>query len=151
MTNQNPRYPGCAWLLPYLMVPDVARSIDFYSAAFGFEVNAAPLKAPDGTIVHAELKHGDGEVLLMLGVESAPGHPHKSPATTVTVPPIILYLYVRDVDEHYLRARAAGARIHQPPADMFYGDRRYSAVDPDGYHWSFATHTGKFSEPPAMG
>jgi uncharacterized glyoxalase superfamily protein PhnB len=44
----------------------------------------------------------------------------------------------RDIDEHCERARRAGARIEMEPADQFYGDRTYMAVDPEGHHWTFA-------------
>ncbi len=35
---------------------------------------------------------------------------------------------------------AGGAKILDEPEDQFYGDRRYSAVDPEGHHWYFAQH-----------
>ncbi len=41
------------------------------------------------------------------------------------------------LDEHCARARQAGARIVQEPADQFYGARTYMAVDLEGHHWSF--------------
>jgi uncharacterized glyoxalase superfamily protein PhnB len=49
-------------------------------------------------------------------------------------------VYVNDVDEHFERAKAAGAEIAEEPADQKYGDRRYTAKDPEGHHWFFATH-----------
>ena len=47
-------------------------------------------------------------------------------------------MYVGDVDEHCVRARAAGAEIVEEPADQEYGERRYAAVDPEGHRWFFA-------------
>jgi uncharacterized glyoxalase superfamily protein PhnB len=44
----------------------------------------------------------------------------------------------KGIDEHCARARAAGAKIEMEPADQFYGDRTYIAVDPEGHHWSFS-------------
>ena len=49
-------------------------------------------------------------------------------------------LMVDNVDKHCLRAKKAGAMILDEPADQFYGDRRYSAADPEGHHWYFAQH-----------
>jgi uncharacterized glyoxalase superfamily protein PhnB len=43
----------------------------------------------------------------------------------------------KDIDAHCARARAAGAKITMEPADQFYGDRTYMAVDPEGHHWTF--------------
>jgi uncharacterized glyoxalase superfamily protein PhnB len=44
------------------------------------------------------------------------------------------------LDAHCDRARAAGARVVQEPAEQFYGDRTYRAVDIEGHMWSFAQH-----------
>ena len=52
----------------------------------------------------------------------------------------MLYVYVDDVDEHYQRARAAGATIVTELEDQPWGDRRYQAVDPEGHQWTFARH-----------
>jgi uncharacterized glyoxalase superfamily protein PhnB len=68
-----------------------------------------------------------------------PGDDHKSPdelggRTQLT------YIYVDDVDVHYERAKAAGARIERELETQFYGDRSYAVHDPEGHAWSFATH-----------
>ena len=52
----------------------------------------------------------------------------------------MLYVYVDKVDEHFQRAKKAGAKILKEPEDQFYGDRRYAAEDPEGHQWMFATH-----------
>ena len=52
-----------------------------------------------------------------------------------------LYVYVEDVDAHYERAKAAGAEITEEPVDQEYGERRYTARDPEGHKWFFATRT----------
>jgi uncharacterized glyoxalase superfamily protein PhnB len=41
------------------------------------------------------------------------------------------------LDAHCERARAAGAVIVREPEDQFYGDRVYSAMDPQGHVWTF--------------
>lgn len=52
-------------------------------------------------------------------------------------------VYVDDVDDHCAKARAAGAKILQEPADHDYGqghwcDRCYEAEDPEGHRWWIA-------------
>jgi uncharacterized glyoxalase superfamily protein PhnB len=47
---------------------------------------------------------------------------------------------VDDVDAHYERARASGAAIVDPPADKPFGERQYTAVDPEGHRWTFSQH-----------
>lgn len=73
------------------------------------------------------------------GSQSWPGPEYQSPARVSHVTQE-LYVYVDDVDKHFEQAREAGATIIDEPADQFYGDRRYRAVDPEGHHSAFATH-----------
>jgi uncharacterized glyoxalase superfamily protein PhnB len=47
---------------------------------------------------------------------------------------------VPDIEAHYARARAAGAKIERPLAESEYGSREYSARDCDGHLWSFGTY-----------
>ncbi|WP_210189605.1 VOC family protein [Bradyrhizobium brasilense] len=56
--------------------------------------------------------------------------------------PAILYVYVRDADETYRRAIAAGAESIEPPADTPYGDRRAMVRDAWANVWQIATYRG---------
>ena len=49
-----------------------------------------------------------------------------------------LYINVKDVDEHFERAKKAKATILEEPVDTEYGHRRYGATDPEGHEWYFA-------------
>ena len=60
--------------------------------------------------------------------------------------PVSLFVYCEDVDALCKQAQAAGATVAMPPADMFWGDRMCSLIDPDGHTWNFSTHTGKTFE-----
>lgn len=44
----------------------------------------------------------------------------------------MLTVVVDDVDASYRRAMTAGARIIEPPRDLFYGQRRLLVRDPNG-------------------
>jgi uncharacterized glyoxalase superfamily protein PhnB len=46
-------------------------------------------------------------------------------------------VYVADVDAHYQRALAAGARIARGPRDHVWGERTYEALDLEGHRWRF--------------
>jgi len=118
----------------YLLYEDVAAALDWLSNTFGF-VERMRLPDPDGKIVHAEMKFADGVVML-----GNPGPDYQNPKRLGNVTQM-LYVYVDDVDKHYDYAKRTGANILDEPTDMFYGDRRYSAEDPEGHQWSFATHT----------
>ena len=45
---------------------------------------------------------------------------------------------VADVDAHYARAKAAGARVLGEPQTYFFGERQYSATDIGGHVWTFS-------------
>jgi uncharacterized glyoxalase superfamily protein PhnB len=63
-------------------------------------------------------------------------------SSTLAPPNMAPYLFYDDVDAHCARSRAAGADVLLEPADPFWGDRLYCAVDPEGQFWMFATrHT----------
>jgi len=61
-------------------------------------------------------------------------------AKTLGNTPTTLYLYVEDVDKVATQAANAGARLLQPPTDMFWGDRTATLVDSEGNKWMLATH-----------
>ena len=51
-----------------------------------------------------------------------------------------LTVFVDDVDAHYARAKAAGAKILEEPHETGYGEYQYAAEDLDGHHWLFSWH-----------
>ena len=126
-------------ITPYLYYEDVETALAWLAAAFGFR-EAMRLPGPDGKPVHAEMRLADG--LIMMG---RPGPQYRNPMHVGAVTQGLM-VYVADVDAHFARAKAAGARILTPPADQFYGDRRYAAEDPEGHRWYFAQHVRDVSE-----
>src|SRR5262245_22771189 len=139
MSQRPPKPAGYPWISSYLAVKDPVAALAFYEQAFGFAKKMA-MPGPDGKIVHAEMTYHD--TLIMFG--PAGWNDAKTPATTGLTPPFGLYIYVPDVDAQYARALAAGAVSLQEPKDQFYGDRVCKVIDPDGYHWSFATNFADF-------
>ncbi len=118
---------------PYLLYEDVDAAIDWLGRAFGFTERLRFADA-SGTVTHAELALGDGEVFL-----GHPGSEFRSPKSLGAFTDLV-HVYVDDVDAHYARAVEAGAVIHAGLEDTPYGDRRYDAEDPEGHRWSFAQH-----------
>ena len=118
-----------------LTVGNLERAYSFYQKAFGFQGRGL-MPGPDGKPMHAELKFR--ESTLMLG----PENPAWQSATAKTLgnTPATLYVLVDDVDKVSAQATAAGATLLQPPADMFWGDRTATLLDPDGNKWMLATH-----------
>jgi len=127
---------GYASVTPYLIVRDAARALDFYKKAFG-ATELMRFPAPDGRIGHAEIKIGEGVVML---ADESPEMGHKSPQTMGGTP-VSLMFYVPDVESRFAKALAAGGVVKNPLKDQFYGDRSGTITDPFGHVWTIATHT----------
>jgi len=121
------RYPT---LCPYVFYEDLPAALDFLTAAFGFTERMRN-ENPDGSLSHCELAVGDS--VLMLG--TPPGYRNPAHSGSITVG---MHVHVDDVDAHYERAVAAGAKPDRAPVDQPYGVRSYGAVDPEGHQWWFA-------------
>lgn len=122
-------------LTPHLVCANAAAAIDFYKKAFG-AVEMMRMPGPDGRLMHASVTIGDS--LLML-VDEMPEFGALGPKALKGTP-VTLHLQVEDVDAATARALAAGATVKMPVADMFWGDRYGSVVDPFGHVWAIATH-----------
>jgi PhnB protein len=129
-------------LTPYLLYKDVGKALNWLTKAFGFIEDGERFTAEDGTIQHAAMKISkDGDPLMM----GCPGPKYKNPKKLGNVT-VLMYVDVDNVDKHFARAKKAGAKIIEKPADTFYGARRYGATDPEGHQWYFAqelTDAGK--------
>jgi PhnB protein len=124
-------------LVPYFVVRDAAKAIEFYKEVFG-ATELMRMPYPDGTkIAHAEIKIR-GHV-LMLGDEN-PQMGALAPQAHGPPPPASVMFYVEDVDALFNKAVAKGAKGLMPPMDMFWGDRYGKFVDPFGHLWGVATH-----------
>ena len=122
---------------PYLYYEDVGGALKFLSQAFGFRKHGRAMVGPGGKINHAAMKLGDD--FIMMG---CPGSKYKNPKRLGQATQS-LYINVPNVDEHFQRARKAGATILEEPEDTFYGHRRYGAEDPEGHQWYFAQEIKK--------
>jgi len=114
---------------------DPLAALDWLEQAFGFE-RSMIITDSDGKLAHAEMRFGDG--YIMVGSEwtdyvASPASIGGKVTQTINV-----HLADGGIDAHCERARAAGAVILRPLSDEFYGDRTYSARDPEGHVWSFA-------------
>jgi len=120
-------------IFPVIRYKDGPAAIDWLGRAFGFTKQLV-VPEEDGRIAHAELALGPGAI--MLGSERKTLDP-KNPWDGATSG---VYVYVREIDAHYARAKAAGAEIVRDLADTGYGAREYSVRDLEGNLWSFGTY-----------
>ena len=108
-----------------LAVPDAVAALEFYARAFGAEEIYERFCAPDGTLIHTELRIGDAVVM----VTEDDGYR------------ALLATYWPDVDAAWERAVAAGATVVFPLADHFYGERGGRLEDPFGQQWMLSART----------
>lgn len=129
--------------VPMLSYEDVGAAADWLCTAFGFRETGERYTDDDGRVTHAEIERNGALVYL-----GWPGEGYRSPAHHAevcdyarewsAVPYIVngVHITVDDLDAHYERARAAGARILREPKDEPYG-RLYNAADLEGHRWMF--------------
>jgi uncharacterized glyoxalase superfamily protein PhnB len=121
-------------LIPVLTYHDISAAHDFLVNAFGFNSGGVHRNA-EGEAVHGEVRAGEAAIWLH---RVTPEHRLSSPLAS-DIANSGLFVHVDDVDAHYERARAAGARIDSEPVDQPYGQREYGALDLEGHRWWFAT------------
>jgi uncharacterized glyoxalase superfamily protein PhnB/catechol 2,3-dioxygenase-like lactoylglutathione lyase family enzyme len=114
---------------PRLAITDAAAAIDFYAEAFDARETGERHCAPDGTLIHAELRIGDSIVM----VTEDEGYT------------ALLCTYWPDVDTAWERATAAGAQIIHPLADQFYGERSGRLKDPFDQEWMLSARLEKLT------
>jgi uncharacterized glyoxalase superfamily protein PhnB len=121
-------------VFPALRYRDAPGAVDWLERVLGFETTER-IDNPDGTIAHAELRLGDGLVMLGSAPGDLPDVPDDPRASRFS-----LYVAVVEIDALHARAKGAGADV----SDLFeqdYGSRDFNARDPEGNHWSFGTYT----------
>jgi PhnB protein len=126
--------------MPMLVCRDVSAEIDFCKATFG-AVELVRRPGPDGTVAHALVTIGPAMVLIegeWPTLESRAPQPDGSS-------PVVIYVYVEDVDAVVERAVAAGARVLLPVKNQFWGDRTGRIVDPAGHVWTISTRVEETS------
>jgi PhnB protein len=135
MSQVAPIPAGFSTITPHLVCEGAADAIEFYKKAFG-ATDMGRMPGPGGKLMHATIQIGNALVML---VDDFPDWGSLGPKA-LKGSPVVLHLYVEDVDAWYQRAVEAGATAKMPPADMFWGDRYGQVTDPFGHTWSIATH-----------
>ncbi len=131
--------PGWPRVASALYYQDAGAAIEWLCKAFGFQVRIK-IDGPGGSVEHSELELADG--LIMVGSAEVKRAWSKSPKTLQGANTQSLMAYIDDVEAHFTRARAAGAKVVSEPKTVDYGeeywsDRGYECIDPEGHHWWF--------------
>jgi len=120
------RPAGYSAVSPYLNVNGANGTIDFLTRVLG-AVELRRFPAPDGKLMHAEVRVDDTVIMVADATEGWPpvaSHVH---------------VYVPDVDATYRKALEAGAASVQEPVRKDDEDRRGGVRDPGGTTWWIAT------------
>jgi len=126
-------------IIPATRYRDPEAALLFLVGVLGLEEHAV-FRDEDGNLVHAELRLGDGMVMIGpwgTGAFDAhmidPGETGGRETTTV-------YAVVPDAAAVHARAAEAGARILMPLEEQAYGGRSFSVADPEGHIWTFGEY-----------
>ncbi|MBL8613829.1 MAG: VOC family protein [Myxococcales bacterium] len=129
MTKPKSHVPeGLSPVIPQLVVSDGNALVAFVEKAFEAKLDHV-MPNPNGKgVMHGMFRIGGVAVFV-------------SDASDFAKPTSAnLFVYLPDVDAAVERAKAAGAKVLAPVADMFWGDRWAMLADPWGNVWQVATH-----------
>lgn len=126
---------GTQTITPHIVVRDAARAAAWYEEAFGAHERGR-IPVPGGKFIEIELRFGDSTVMIAdefseMGVLSP-----ESVGGTYGA----LHIATDDVDTLWQRAVNAGATVHQPLRDQFWGDRHGQLIDPFSHRWGLSQH-----------
>ena len=121
-------------IVPILRYTDARAAIQWLCTTFDFRELFSVPEAGE-FVRHAQLSLGTN--IIMLGSPRDDGL--ESPETLGAATQAI-YVYVPEVDEHFERARLAGAEIINPPQDTDFGSREYYVQDSEGHLWTFGNY-----------
>ncbi len=124
--KQNRSIPPVT-VIPVLVYPDVRAAVDWLTAAFGFAE-----RVRIGESHRAQLSVGADGAVIVADVASQRQAPQPNIVTHE------IKVRVEDVDAQFERARAAGARVLEPPTDREYGERECTVEDLAGHRWQFS-------------
>ncbi|HVJ82154.1 MAG TPA: VOC family protein [Planctomycetia bacterium] len=135
----GPATATVAAVIPGLRYRDPAVAVDWLCEAFGFEKHAV-YYGEDGQVGHAQLRFGNGMVMLGPIVDNEYGRLIRQPEEIGGFETQSSYLVVDDADVVYARAKAAGATIVIDIKDESYGGRAFSCRDLEGRLWNVGTY-----------
>jgi MerR family transcriptional regulator, thiopeptide resistance regulator len=125
---------GTPRIIPILVYEDIEAGHDYLVNVFGF-TSGGLYRLDDGTVIHGEVTLGEFAIWLHA---PTPDVDMASPRAS-DVSHSGLSVHIPDVDEHYQRVKAAGAKTDSEPTNKPYGLREYGVRDSEGHRWWFST------------
>jgi uncharacterized glyoxalase superfamily protein PhnB len=137
-------------VVPMIAYEDAAAAIDWLTEAFGFREDPDERYTEDGRVTHAQLDVGNGSVIFVANPTPdyvAPKR-HREECETAarwsSVPWVVdgVHVEITGIDDHFARARAAGATLLSEIEVNPFG-RLYRAEDLEGHRWMFMESKGR--------
>jgi PhnB protein len=132
---------GASVVIPRLVCRDPVAAIEFCASTFG-AVERVRRPGPDGTVAHALMTIGPAMVMIESEWPTLTSRAPKPDGSS----PVVIFVYVEDVDQTVLRAVAGGAKVLIPAQNQFWGDRIAWIMDPSGHVWTIATRIEETTE-----
>jgi uncharacterized glyoxalase superfamily protein PhnB len=111
-------------VLPHISYRNLEGAVAWLVRVFGFAEHYRYGNPVDGVMMRNDTAY------MMLKVPRDGTPPHAS----------LLTLFTEDVDAHYAKVKAAGAKIVEDLNETCYGERQYVVEDLEGHRWLFSQH-----------
>ncbi|ARE39648.1 Glyoxalase family protein [Rhodovulum sp. P5] len=114
-------------------------ALAFLAGVLGLDEHAV-YRDEYGALVHAELRIGDGVVMIGPWGRGAFDDHMIDPKDTGGRETTTIYAVIPDVADRYERAKDAGAEIVLPYDAHDHGGHSFSVADPEGHMWTFGDY-----------
>lgn len=133
---------GVQAVFPMLICKSPEFEFNFCAAAFG-AVEQVRRPGPDGSPIHIAMRINQAFLVVQSEFPDVVASRAPNPDGSS---PVVIFVYVEDVDQAVERAVAMGAKILMPAQDQFWGDRTARIVDPSGHVWTVASRIEETTE-----
>jgi PhnB protein len=133
---------GVPAVFPMLICRSPEAEMNFCAAAFG-AVEQVRRPGPDGSAIHIAMRINEAFLVVQAESRDLPAGRAPSPDGSS---PVVLFVYVADVDRAVERALAMGATVLMPAQNQFWGDRTARIMDPSGHVWTVASRIEETTE-----
>jgi PhnB protein len=133
---------GVQAVFPMLVCESPEAEMKFCAAAFG-AVEQVRRPGPDGSPVHIAMRINNAFLVVQSEFPTMVASRAPNPDGSS---PVVIFVYVPDVDQAVERAVATGAKIVMPPQNQFWGDRTARMIDPSGHVWTVASRIEETTE-----
>jgi PhnB protein len=133
---------GVQAVFPMLVCRSPEAEMNFCAAAFG-AVEQVRRPGPDGSPIHIAMRINGA---FLVAQSEFPDVVASRAPNSDGSSPVVVFVYVADVDQAVERAVAVGATVLLPAQDQFWGDRTARIIDPSGHVWTVASRIEETTE-----